>query len=266
MPAGTVNGIHGVREKLRREKSWIEFPYLDLEEAVKTATGVQSIGRTSCQLNQLSTRLELPATGTRVRVNTARIFGLMSISQSIVTLTSLGIRIGDPEQEAAAKIDAFLTVPLYKSAYEKFKANVLPEPSELESMMESEGVPKKQKEVARRIFMRSAKQAGFFGVRHDMLISPFPQKSTGGISQQVEKPSQNHGEGNSAGRSGDFGGNYRHPLINGLMMKLPPEGEWTIEARKKWLQAASNIFDLIYTDCGEGKGTLAITIDKDSAK
>ena len=58
----------------------------------------------------------------------------------------------------------------------------------------------------------------------------------------------------------------RDPIIEGLIKRLPePGAEWSIEARKKWLQAASNIFELIYTDSEEG-GALKIEIQKDSAK
>lgn len=40
-----------------------------------------------------------------------------------------------------------------------------------------------------------------------------------------------------------------HPFISGLLKTLPDaETEWTLAGRIKWLQAASNIFGLIYTD------------------
>jgi hypothetical protein len=42
--------------------------------------------------------------------------------------------------------------------------------------------------------------------------------------------------------------NY-HPFIQGLLSALPPANtQWPVEARKKWLQTAENIFGLIYTD------------------
>jgi hypothetical protein len=37
------------------------------------------------------------------------------------------------------------------------------------------------------------------------------------------------------------------PLIEGLLNRLPPpDGPWSMEARKKWLQAALTIFDVMY--------------------
>lgn len=38
-----------------------------------------------------------------------------------------------------------------------------------------------------------------------------------------------------------------HPFIQGLLQKLPPpETDWNIDSRAKWLMTAANIFDLIY--------------------
>jgi hypothetical protein len=43
-----------------------------------------------------------------------------------------------------------------------------------------------------------------------------------------------------------------HPFIQGLLDTLPePQTNWAIEGRAKWLQAAANIFDLIYKGTGE---------------
>jgi hypothetical protein len=44
------------------------------------------------------------------------------------------------------------------------------------------------------------------------------------------------------------GDSKRHPFVDGLLKTLPEPGEeWSIAGRVKWLQAASNIFGLIYT-------------------
>ena len=50
-----------------------------------------------------------------------------------------------------------------------------------------------------------------------------------------------------------------HPFIEGLLKSLPAESEpWPIERRAKWLEAASNIFDLIY---GGGTGNILIAVE-----
>lgn len=68
----------------------------------------------------------------------------------------------------------------------------------------------------------------------------------------------------------------RHPFIEGLLDKLPDaETEWTLEGRKKWLQTASTIFDLMYTAPEDASGELSVVqstvrkfvvLTKDSAK
>ena len=47
-------------------------------------------------------------------------------------------------------------------------------------------------------------------------------------------------------RSGDL---ELHPFVQGLLKTLPAEGlEWPSEDRRKWLQTAAGIFDLIFPD------------------
>ena len=84
----------------------------------------------------------------------------------------------------------------------------------------------------------------------------------GDDGQQQLLRKNNEGKGNGGGSGGPY-----HPFIEGLIKTLPkPETEWPIEARRKWLQAASNIFDLIYEDSDANKGSLKIEVQKDSAK
>jgi hypothetical protein len=66
------------------------------------------------------------------------------------------------------------------------------------------------------------------------------------------------------GDGGD-GGDY-HPFIAGLLKTLPPaDSDWPMDARRKWLQAASTIFEVIYKD-SESKGSLRIEVQKDSGR
>jgi hypothetical protein len=65
---------------------------------------------------QLAGYLKQPITsGTfRLRVSNAATFGLTENERGEVRLTGLGRRIADAAQEAAARVDAFLNVPLYQ--------------------------------------------------------------------------------------------------------------------------------------------------------
>lgn len=255
----------------RRERSTIQFPYLPLDEAVAIAKGVHAVGGASCQVDQLAGQLQQsPASSMfKLRLSTARIFGLITNSQGTVTLSQLGTRVCDPQQEQAARADAFLTVPLYKQVYEQFKGASLPPAGGLETTMGNMGVAPKQKSNARQVFHRSATQAGFFAFGPARLVYPPLKGSGGGVAAETsagegdkpaEKPTRKNASG---GDDGDDG--KHHPLIEGLIKMLPkPESQWSIEAQKKWLQTAANIFSLLYPD-SQSEASLRIEIQKDSA-
>jgi hypothetical protein len=263
------------QEEGKRERSTIQFPYLPLDDAVAIAKGVHAVGGTSCQIDQLAGHLkQSPGSSMfKLRLSTARIFGLVTISHGTVSLTPLGTRINDPQQEQGAKADAFLTVPLYKQVYEQFKGNVLPPASGLETTMGNLGVAPKQKSNARQVFHRAATQAGFFAFGPTRLVYP-PIKGSAGAAPAVdpnpailegdreqEKPDRGKGNGGDDGGMGGY-----HPFIAGLLKTLPPaDSDWPMDARRKWLQAASTIFEVIYKD-SDSKGSLRIEVQKDSAK
>lgn len=61
------------------------------------------------------------------------------------------------------------------------------------------------------------------------------------------------------------GGGQKHALILGLIQELPPiDEDWPVEGRKKWLQTAAHIFDLIYPSTDDGQ-SLKIDIAKDAS-
>ena len=85
-----------------------------------------------------------------------------------------------------------------------------------------------------------------------------PPQTKPAIQPQHEKKSSDGG--GSLGNSGNGGGTY-HPFVEGLLKTLPPaDGEWKAESRRKWLQAAANVFDLIYTDESTPAKTVVITL------
>jgi len=249
----------------KRERSTIEFPYLGLDVAVEMAKGVHEVGGASCQWDQLAAKLNQAATGGgfRQRVMTAKTFGLLTYSQGTITLTKLGTQICDPDQEPTAKAEAFLAVPLYKAVYEQFKGGTLPPPPGLETAMVSLGVTPKQKATARQVFQRSATEAGFFAYGPSRLVLPAIKASaaTPAVAPALEPEPDKKKKGK------DEDEDDLHPFIKGLLRKLPaPETEWPSEGRAKWLQAAINIFDLMYTDSEDSKRSLTIGFQKDSAK
>jgi hypothetical protein len=235
----------------KRDRSSIEFPYMSLDDAVELARAVQQHGGSSIEWDTLAASLDQAPKGGafRLRVSTAKMFGLVSQERSIVALTPLGHRILDPDQERRARYDAFLNIPLYSRIFDVWRGKILPPQAALEREMGKLGVAPKQTDRARQVFMRSAKQANLFEFGHDRLVPPsnLGQPNDNGA---MERPNEQLKEEQKSGGGGNGGG--LDPLIQGLLARLPKSGEeWPVSARAKWLRIAANAFDLIYGETAE---------------
>ena len=89
------------QDSVKREKSSIQFPYLSLEEVAGIAKGIHEVGGSSCQIDQVAAHLnQKPDTGSfRLKLSTAKMFGLITYAQGTVALTQLGMRLNDAQQE-----------------------------------------------------------------------------------------------------------------------------------------------------------------------
>jgi hypothetical protein len=238
-----------------------------LDDAVAVARAIHNNAGTSCTLSQLAAFLDQPiSSGTfRARVSNAAIFGVTENARREVSLTALGRRIADPAAEPAARVDAFLHVPLYLRIFEHHDGYTLPGAAPLEKFMREVGVSPKQTGRARQAFMRSARQAGFFAHGEDRLVRPsFP---TGGPGTRPvdggSEDSQNKGKrGGSGGGGGGDDGGPRHRLIVGLFESLPPDGTtWTAEEAADWLETAAANLRLVY----KFKGRIRVEIQSQRA-
>jgi hypothetical protein len=249
-----------------RGRSTISFPYNDLDDAVTVAKAVHAVGGTSCEWEQLAAKLnQSPTSGAfRLRMLAAKTFNILTYDKGNVTLTGIGTRLCDPQQEKSGRAEAFLAVPLYSKLYEQFKSATLPPTSGLESVIAGMGVSQKQKDKARQVFQRSAKQAGFSEYGVDRLVMPSIKASNGATVAPVEPTEQPK----KKTKEDDEDEDELHPFIKGLLKKLPvPDSEWPNDKRAKWLQAAVNIFDLMYTESeDDSRRTITIGFQKDSAK
>ena len=252
-----------------RGRSTVDFTYTDLSDAEKIATGVRDLGGTACEWDQLAGHLKMAPKGGgfRLLMIGAKSYGLLTYARGEVELTELGIRIVDPRSVRGARFDAFMSVPLYKQTFDRLGGTILPPPSAIERMFESFGVAPKQKDKARQVFMRSAKQAGLFEIAADRLTKPINLNSpSGDAGNSGGKPPSGAGNGANAGAGGNGGGGGEdqklHPFIQGLLEKLPPpETEWRVQDRAKWLQTSANIFDLLYSDIVGGED-IVVSIKK----
>jgi hypothetical protein len=260
-----------VDEEDARFQSTIQFPYGDLETGIAVVNVIHGkIGGVSCTPDQLAAAMgQGPRSGNfRLKLSSARIFGLVATSVGKIEITDLGFEIIDPSREKAARAQAFLNVELFRKVYEDFKSKTLPpRPAAFELMLERLGVSPKQKDNARRALDNSAQQAGFYLHGKDRLVMPNVDGLKPTPDRKPPHPEENlkerqegvNGGGAGGGKGGGGDDTGRHPFIQGLLKTLPePETTWTVEGRAKWLQAAANIFDLMY----KGSGEIDITVTK----
>jgi hypothetical protein len=174
-------------------------------------------------------------------VANAGTFGLTENERGEVRLTPLGRRIADASQEAAARVDAFLTVPLYARIHDNYKGYTLPGAAALEKFMLEVGVSSKQTGEARQAFMRSARQAGFFAHGGDRLVRP-----AGPGTKPIEKPKGEKKDQEKHHNGSGSGGGPDDPLIQALIQKLPAKGPWPAGERVTWLKMLAMAFQMSY--------------------
>lgn len=232
-----------------RERSTIQFPYGDLDDAVEVTRALYENAGRSCSMAELAAYMGQTVTSGsfRTKVASARIFRVIEVTRQQVLLTELGSQIVDPELEVAARRDAFLSVPLYQRLYDMYQGRVVPPDAGLENDMVTLGVAAKQKDKARQAFQRSADQAGFFRHGRNRLVAPKAP-----MSERKAASSQATGGGDptrpdpvddvvvSPGTPG------HHELIKGLFRMLPTDGPFTPTQQERWLAAAKVNLALVY--------------------
>jgi hypothetical protein len=245
-------------EAAKRERSTIEFPYMDLDDAHKVALAIyNSTAHATCQSDMLAQRLELSmnSSGFRSRISTAKMFGLIETDRNGhgYRLTPLGQNIVDPKTQRAAMVAAFFAVPLYKKIHEQYRGRALPPAAALEREMSTIGVSPKQTDRARQTLERSAATAGFFAEGRDRLIMPHigPNPPAGA------KDDENSG-GGGGGDGGNGGGHDGlDVVIAALIQKLPKGDTFDSSARVRWLRQIEMAFQDAY---GDGNGEIEIKL------
>ncbi len=257
-----------------RQRSTIAFPYTDYEGAAELAAAIHgNVGHGTCSLPQLAAWMNssVKSSSFRTLISAARLFGLIeSDNAETYRLTDLGTRIADPTQAKSAQAEAFLRVPLFAALFDKYKIGIIPPSAALEREIAGLGVSEKQKARARQVFESSAQQTGFRSHGGNRLVMPavvVPPAGAGANSNGNGKGGEaGNGHGGASGGGGGGGGSsgQYHPFIQGLLQKLPPpDTEWPVEARQKWLVTAANIFGLMYTQPnGQDVGFIDVEVKK----
>ncbi len=254
----------------KRPKSSIAFPYGDLEMAIGVAKTIFDHSGQQCYIHQLASWLNhdnVNSGAFRLKLITARTFNLINVNHEEVILTELGRKIVDENSKRQASVDAFLSVPLYKVLFDRYKGYVLPNDVGLEQEIVTLGVTPKQKDKARQAFQRSAQQAGFFDQGRTKLVLPSglgnvntsdTARNTKPLTPQLPTPivttSQPSYEGSGGGGNGGLQTIQDQPLLQGLFQLVPSVGmRWPENKRKEWLMLAENIFNMLYGNSDQGE-------------
>lgn len=241
-----------------RQRSSISFPYVDIGAAFNLALAIHNhVGHGSCTEDQLAawTNQSARSSGFREQIRAAKMAALVEGEGGNLQLADLGRNLADPDRARAAKAQAFLSVPLFKAVYDKYRGTVLPPAAALERDMVGLGVSEKQKDRARQVLERSADISGFFESGKTKLVMPAiaegasPPHKNGSIGpapqEEGSKGSSGSGGGAGAGSGGGIGGS-NDPLIKALIEKLPTHGNWPVEDRINWLKMLVMGFQIAY--------------------
>lgn len=164
------------QEPAKYLRSTIAFPYTGLKDAEQIARALHDSWGGSASPDQLAASPTLdasPRSGAfRTKIATARTFRVITISRGSIALTDLGRQLVDPQTRAAARVEAFLTVPMFAALVNAYRGTTLPPDQGLERKIRELGVSAKQTAKARQAFQRSAELAGFFKMGKDRLVQP----------------------------------------------------------------------------------------------
>ncbi len=244
-----------------KPQSTIGFPYYDLDSAAEVAHVMYQQAGGACERAALAGYLQYANASSGsflTRVAAARMFGFIepAAETGSLQLTDRGRKIASPISSGdgeSAKVEAFLSVPLFKAVFERFKdGRDLPGSAGLRNLFEQLGVVKARIVPTVRIMRASAEQAGFFkAAGNKRMIKPpvggrsvviRPAKET----KQEDVPSERR-NGNGGGGSGDDGG--IPGAFVGLLRELPPPGSpLTAKRRKALVDAFSNTVDFVYPE------------------
>jgi hypothetical protein len=157
-----------------------ELPYLLFESAISVVGELYSRGGGAVSKDDFGTLIKNSVKSSSFirKLNAMKNFGLVETSGSDIRLTDLGNIIAAPEspqQRAQSLAQAFLSIDLFRRAYEKFKGGILPERQFLANSFQALGAPAALKDGWAQQFRDSGIAAGLLrdeGGKIRVLTSP----------------------------------------------------------------------------------------------
>ena len=235
-----------------RGRSTIAFPYLHLDGCLEIARAVRTLGVDACEWDQLAAQTGHAGKGGtfRQKMLAARVFGLLSYRAAEVKLTPAGLKALDSETAKVGRVEAFLNVQLFRQMYEKLAGRDMPPQLAIQQQMQTLGVAPKQTAKARQVFVRSARDAGFFEINPDRMTKPAITSA-----REPDEPNGNSEGAQAQARDREEHSLRRavpHPLISALLAEMPEAGTTWEQARcVMWLEGVLISLGMIYENFEE---------------
>lgn len=232
----------------------VRFPSYALGSAVQLAEAVYQQHGTECTLPQLAASVDRSpkASSFRQQVAAARAFGFFRRRAKTVELTDLGQAVNHPDGRAEALVDGFLKVELFQELYQRYEGNVLPPAAGLEGVLREMGVAPEAASRARRMFNRSAADAGLFAAGSNRLIRPSTSSRPPAAAEAASTPEDS--PGTDAGASSLIPGSI-DPILGALVQKLVDKDNFKeVEQRTQWFEIFKLTFEMVYGSLEDGEG------------
>ncbi|CUJ56263.1 hypothetical protein HMPREF3069_09860 [Achromobacter xylosoxidans] len=227
-----------------KQRSGVSFPYFSLDKSIDVPRVIHDKAGGRCGRGQLAGLLNYKGIkngGFLTRISAAKMFGLIEESGDSITLTDRARKILSPvfpAEAQQAKLDAFMSVELYRKVFENFDGHTLPSADGLSNLFLTQyKIVPNQVGTALRNLMDSAESAGLFQVGgKSKLILPIIRAQTAAIA--IDPPAQEDssqvGDQDPMERTNSYGTRARpsidaeldgvHPALSGLLQTLPPVG------------------------------------------
>lgn len=185
-----------------RVKAEGRYPVYDLDNSIEVARSIRDDAGGSATAQQIASFLNYRSTTSGAfitRIASARLFGLIESSGQSIVPTPLAIAILAPEHpgfdDRRARIQAFFNVPLYRTLYDRYKSGQLPPEMGLRNALETNySVPRARTQIAYRVLMDSAGQAGLFdtrgGARTHWVKPVMPEGEETEVDQEAPLPDE----------------------------------------------------------------------------
>lgn len=242
-------------------RSGITSPYFDLAASIAVAKIIQQQGAGTSSSQQLAHWLGYKSTNsgtyaTRLSAATKH-FGFIENSGDTFVITERAkiiLAAATPEDAIAAKIEAFLAVPLFARVYEQFRDTQFPPEVGLKNLfLNTYKILPDRVAQAVRVFLNSAEQAGFFVSNGDRsrLIKPSVKKKSQAF-EYTTIPGTATPQSSMASAQQEAGDKNREsanvdPAVTSLLRKLPMPGKsWTSAEQTRFLAAFTHIIQFLY--------------------